>query len=295
MDIFDKHIETCPLCAGLQLSALYKISRFEQEFSLWRCGSCGFIFMNPPFSDACINSLYGQDYYEGTAPYSYVDERRIKKYARYVWDKRIEKIHGCVPAGNFLDVGASFGGLMESAAKYYTPYGIEISPYSGQKAAELFKGNVHIGDFRSHPFKNDFFSVITMIELLEHLKDPVWALEESCRLLKKGGVLVVQTANMDGLQAKMKKDSYGYFLPGHLSYFSKKNLTDALLKSGFERIKVFIPVDFGLLPKLKKSRGSFNSIFDYRHWLRISAYHVLGFLHFGNFYATSSMVLYAFK
>jgi len=295
MDIFDKHIDACPLCAGLQLSALYKISRFEQEFSLFRCSSCGFIFMNPSFSDAYINSFYGRDYYEGTASYSYVDERRIKKYARYVWDKRIEKLHGYVSGGNLLDVGASFGGFMERAAKYYTPYGIEMSSYSGEKAAELFRGNVHIGNFSSHPFKHDFFSVITMIELLEHLKNPAWALEESCRLLKKGGILVVQTANMDGLQAKIKKDSYGYFLPGHLSYFSKKNLTAALLRSGFDKVKAYIPVDFGLLPKLKKSRGSFNSVLDYRHWLRISAYHALGLLHFGNFCATSSMVLYAFK
>ena len=184
---------------------------------------------------------------------------------------------------------------MESAARFYTPYGIELSPYSGKEAAGLFKDNVYIGDFRSHPFRHDFFSVITMIELLEHLKDPIWALEESYRLLKKGGVFVIQTANMDGLQAKMKKDSYGYFLPGHLSCFSKKNLTDALLRSGFNRVKAFIPVDFGLLPKLKKSRGNFSSVFDYRHWLRISAYHALGLLHLGNFCATSSMVLYAFK
>ena len=295
MDVFDKNRDACPLCASVRFFALYEINRFEQAFSVWRCGSCGFIFMNPPFSDGYINSLYGQNYYEGTAGYSYIDERRAQKYARYVWDKRIEKLHGYVPDGNFLDVGASFGGFMESAARFYTPYGIELSPYSGKEAAGLFKGSVHIGDFRTHPFENDFFSVITMIELLEHLKDPLWALEESCRLLKKGGVLAVQTANMDGLQAKMKKDSYSYFLPGHLSYFSKKNLTDALLGSGFKKVKAFIPVDFGLLPKLKKSRGSFNSVFDYRHWLRISAYHALGFLHFGDFCATSSMVLYAFK
>ncbi|MCL1912164.1 MAG: class I SAM-dependent methyltransferase [Leptospirales bacterium] len=251
--------------------------------------------MNPPFSDEYIDSLYGQNYYDGTASYSYIDERRVKKYARYVWDKRIDTIHGYIPDGNFLDVGASFGGLMESAARFYTPYGIEISPYSGKEAAKLFAGNVHIGGFNGHPFRHDFFSVITMIELLEHLKEPLRAIEESCRLLKKGGVLVIQTANMGGLQAKIKKDSYGYFLPGHLSYFSKKNLTDALLRSGFSRVKAFIPVDFGLLPKLKKSRGNFNSIFDYRHWFRISAYHALGLLHFRDFCATSSMVLYAFK
>jgi SAM-dependent methyltransferase len=252
--------------------------------------------MNPPFSDAYIASLYGGEYYNGSADYSYIDERRAKDFSRFVWDKRVEVLHRYARGGNFLDVGCSFGGLMESAERFYAPYGIELSPYSGGYAAATAPaGAVHIGTLKDHPFEHNFFSAISMIELIEHLKDPVWAIEECFRLLKPGGVLVLQTANMDGLQAKMKKDSYAYFLPGHLSYFSKKNLTSALMRSGFGPVKAFIPVEFGLVPKLRKSRGSFKSLRDYRRWLRISAYHMMGLLRFGNFCATSSMVLYAFK
>ena len=98
-----------------------------------------------------------------------------------------------------------------------------------------------------------------MIELIEHLKDPVSAIDECFRLLKKDGILVIQTANMDGLQARIKGEGYSYFLPGHVSYFSRRNLTEALLRAGFRGVRAFIPVEFGLMPKLLKSRGSFKT------------------------------------
>ena len=134
-----------------------------------------------------------------------------------------------------------------------------------------------------------------MIELLEHEKNPAHAVRESYRLLKKNGLLVIQTANMDGMQARILKDNYAYYMPGHVSYFTKRSLTYILKKAGFRKIKIYFPVEFGLLPKLLKSRYSFKSYFDYLKWLRISYYHFISKIRFGNFAATSSMVIYALK
>jgi hypothetical protein len=100
---------------------------------------------------------------------------------------------------------------------------------------------------------------------------------------------------MDALQAKILKEKYAYFMPGHFSYFTKSNLEGLLRRTGFKRIKIFYPVEFGLLPKLLKSRYNFNSYLEYVKWLRIAYYHYISKIRFGNFAATSSMVIYAFK
>ncbi len=253
------------------------------------------MFMNPRLNDEAIRNLYGEDYYTGRAEYSYYDEREAEKYSAYVWNKRIEILHRHVPGGNFLDVGSSFGGLLKAASRYYAPHGIEVSPYAGGYSKTAAVGPVHIGTLDDHPFERDFFSAITMIEVVEHLPDPLSALKECHRLLRKGGLLMIQTANMDGLQARLQGSGYAYFMPGHLSYFSKKNLAQTLTGIGFRNIKIFHPVEFGLLPKLKKSRYTFKSTWDYRRWLRISMYHFISKIHFNDFAATSSMVMYAFK
>jgi SAM-dependent methyltransferase len=253
------------------------------------------MFMNPRFTPEYLEQLYGDGYYTGKADYTYYDERADEKYSAYVWDSRIRKIKKFRSTGNFLDIGCSFGGFMKRASACFTAYGIDLSGYASSKAAASFPGRVHTGTIHDLPFSGVKFSVITMIELLEHESDPVKALNECCKLLDKGGLLVIQTANFNALQAAMLKERYAYFMPGHLSYFSSANLKKALMEAGFSRVKIYYPVEFGLLPKLLKSRMNFKSIFDYRSWIRISLYHLAGKIRFKDRAVMSSMVVYALK
>jgi len=293
--MFKEHTQHCPLCGSIAINIKYHIEKYKLQFDVDICNDCGFIFMNPLFTDDVIEKFYSEDYFKGRSDYSYIDEREIKKYSEYVWNRRIKVIHQYAREGNFLDIGCSFGGLLESAAKYYTPFGIELSDYAFSHAHKLFGDNIHHGTLNDHKFSDNFFSAITMIELIEHLADPVDAINQCFKLLQDDGVLVVQTANMSGKQAKDLGGDYEYFMPGHLSYFTAENLSMLLKTAGFRKIKIYYPVEFGLLPKLLKSRGSFKKISDYTAWFRIFYYHMKSKIHFGNFTMTSSMVIYAVK
>jgi len=291
-----KRTETiCPLCGSPGIEPRYEIERCGSEFSVHACSECRFMFRNPVPTLREIRKWYGEGYYTGAAEYSYCDERRIEPFARFVWDKRIQLLRKQTGGGNLLDVGCSFGGFMKAASACFIPHGIEISGYAGRYAKGIFREAVHIGTLEDHPFPPSYFSAITMIEVIEHLPDPLSSLAECYKLLRPGGVLLVQTANMDGLQARIQGPRYAYFMPGHCSYFSRRNLLMALTKCGFRKVKFFHPVEFGLIPKLRKSRGGFKSWSDYRHWIRIAAYHAVSKIHIGDFAATSSLSLYAFK
>ena len=100
---------------------------------------------------------------------------------------------------------------------------------------------------------------------------------------------------MDGWQAQKAKERYHYFLPGHLSYFSAQNLSHTLYTIGFSKVKIYYPVDFGLLPKLRKSRGDFSTLKDYVKWFTIALYHLKSKIKWKGQPLTSSMVVYAFK
>jgi SAM-dependent methyltransferase len=293
--IFLSPLDHCPLCGSKNVAKLHIIDKYSPAFKIDKCADCGFLFMNPGYCYRFIKDLYKEDYYSGNAEYSYCDERKAERYSGYVWEKRLARIREYNSSGNFLDAGCAFGGFLKIASQYFTPYGIELSQYSGRYAKTLFGNNIHIGIFENHPFKNDFFSVITMIELLEHIRDPVFVLRESYRLLKESGLLVIQTANMDGLQARFLGKRYAMFLPGHLSYFTKRNLVFLLKEIGFQVVKVYHPVEFGLMPKLLKSRYAFDSSLDYFKWLRIIYYHFISKIRLYNFAVTSSMVIYAVK
>ncbi len=292
---FDERLLSCPLCNHRGIRYLHTIRTYAPAFEVDTCTSCGFIFMNPRFRAETVSGFYSEKYYSGRSEYSYHDERTAIKFFAYVWDRRIDIIRRYVKEGNLLDVGCSFGGFLNAASRFFVPHGIEISPFAGRFAKELMGEAIHIGTLEDHPFDHEYFSAITMIELLEHLPDPSAALRECHKLLQRGGLLVVQTANMAGLQAKILGRNYAYYMPGHLSYFTRKNLCAALKGAGFSKIRVYHPVEFGLVPKLKKSRADMSRPLDFLKWVRITAYHYAGKIHFRNLAATSSMVIYAFK
>lgn len=292
---YQNAVDKCPLCGSADIHFLYKIERFTPSFDIWLCKDCEFQFMNPLFNEKTISSFYNESYYNGTSSFSYTDERANEKFNRYVWDKRIDKIYKYNRHGNYLDVGSSFGGLLRSASRYYKPHGIELSEYAAEWSKKEFGENIHNGTLDNNNYPASFFSVITMIELIEHIADPNKTIGECSRLLVKNGLLVIQTANMAGLQAKKAGSNYHYYLPGHLAYFNRNNLTYLLQKHGFSKIKYFYPVEFGLLPKLLKSRQNFHKISDYKKWLTISHYHIKSKIHFGNHALTSSLVIYAWK
>lgn len=295
-------VSHCDLCYSTHFQPLFHINRTQPEFDVVQCPSCGLIFQNPRFSDEEIHQFYDEGYYKGNNDFSYIDERENFKGSGYVWNKRVSILNKHLKVKDsaqktFLDIGCSFGGFLKCAENAgFIPYGIDVSEYAARYARDVLQlNNVLCGEFTKGMYPENFFDVITLVEVIEHIKNPHDTLKELFRVLKPGGVLLLQTANMDGVQSKKAGKEYHYFLPGHLFYFSKKTLTRYLNDCGFTGIKIFHGVDFGLLPKLKKSAGTFKKWTDYKKWFSISFYHLKSKIHKGDFALTSSMVIYARK
>ena len=291
---FDRKIDYCPLCFSKNICRHYNIKRADYVFDTDRCSDCGFIFMNPKYSDSFIESFYTDKYYAESAGYSYFDERKTEKYCAYVWESRIKNIRKYVKKGKFLDIGCSFGLFLKYASKYFETYGIELSRYSSEYAMKY--SNSKIENVSWDKFSSNIkYNCISMIEVIEHVSSPGELISKVYDMLEPGGVAVIQTADMEAHQALDGAENYHYYLPGHLSYFSEKNISDILLRTGFKKIKVFRPVDFPLYAKLLKSRGDFKKISDYRKWIQTSLYHFKGYFRRKGKPLTSSMVIYAFK
>lgn len=284
--------EECPLDHLCDWHPLYKTTGKYFGLSIVECKHCKLQALYPRPDQ---KELYGQDYYQGKADYTYIDERENKKFSSYVWKARVRNIQRFILSGNFLDIGSSFGGFLESARdEGFQIQGVEISEYASRYANE--KGiPTFNGSLEDAKFPNNYFSVITMVEVIEHIENPKFFFQELSRILKPGGLLLLQTANFDGWQAKNEGPKYHYYMPGHVFYYSDTILKKILTNLGFSRFVSYFGVDFPLVAKLQKSRGSFKNWKDYFQWIRISYYHCKSKWKRKGFPITSSYVLYAFK
>lgn len=296
----------CPVCNSPQTTFKYRIERYR--FAVHACADCGSEFQHPTPKNA--DAYYGEAYYTGAARFSYQDERKWERYHNYVHFARLKTIRKFSPIAQLklLDVGCAFGAFVRAATQFGEAYGLDVSAFAVREGNRICKANgscarLFQGDLTHLPqnreakaiFAPQSFSVITLIEVAEHLTEPRAAFSAAYRLLDNGGLLVIQTANFEGWQAREAGADYHYYLPGHLVYYTATGLKRLLSDIGFRQFKEFIPVDFPLHAKWRKAWGEIQRPSDLLRFWKMSLYHWKSQFRRNGYPITSSYVLYAFK
>ena len=132
-----------------------------------------------------------------------------------------------VQNGKALDIGCGTGHFVLTLEKLgYEAYGIEPSEYAARIGKENFGLNIKTGTLLDHKFPDNYFHLITMNHVLEHLYNPVETLKEIKRILHPGGIVLIRTPNMDSYGYKKFKNNWGPLeTPRHLMLYSSKSLS----------------------------------------------------------------------
>ena len=137
-----------------------------------------------------------------------------------------------------LDVGCSNGAFIHVANKMgMNSEGVEPAKEAAQAAQEAGLKVSH-GFLEEVRLPDNSFDVITLFEVIEHLKDPLSLLKECKRLLKPEGILGIRTGNTDSWTVKVFKGKWHYFNidkhGGHISFFNKKSMFALAQKADFK-------------------------------------------------------------
>jgi SAM-dependent methyltransferase len=154
-------------------------------------------------------------------------------YFRALQTRRAHWLARLLSAGpaRVLDAGCGTGGFIRAARAAHpgwTVTGVDVSPLACGLARERTGAEVVEGSITALPFADGSFDAVTTGDVLYHLDDPAAALREFARVLRPGGVVVVNEPAYRWLW------SYHDEAVGSRHRFTRPELAAALRSAGIE-------------------------------------------------------------
>jgi methionine biosynthesis protein MetW len=144
-----------------------------------------------------------------------------------------------------LDIGCGVGAYMKRLSSFgYECEGIETNQ---DFVSECLKNglNVQLVNALDLQFAENSFDTVVMIEVLEHLPDPVVALREAFRVARKNVLISVPNIDVLPIMSKYQVVPWHILEATHVNFFTPKIL-ESLLKKFTAKIEVFTYGHFAL-------------------------------------------------
>lgn len=235
----------CPICGAEKLkenvySLTLTIKGGKIDTPITVCSNCGVHYRNINYNSPKIQShfnvvsyvsdKYEKFYRECREPYFLALIQEIFNYSPSLRDQSRK---------NFLDIGCSYGHLMDIFKKYkFDVYGIEINDRLRRRLNN--KGYKVFRTINDLPQKEKF-DVIAMIDSLYYFESPPKILTYLGQFLAKNGLLIIRITNRAWLANIFLKlnMSVPYILMGDAKYsFTPKSMKILLENSGLEIKKI---------------------------------------------------------
>lgn len=225
-------ISFCSTCdAATDRRVVYTVRSLPIE----KCLTCGHgrTVVPPDFRPA---DIYQESYFSGGVSDGYSDylgaEAVLK--AEFTQALRALRASGC-SQGRLLEIGSAYGFFLSAAQPYFDVRGVEICTeaveHSLQQGLPVECGTVSADLLGRH----SPLDAVVMLDVIEHLEDPVETLRSIGSSLRPGGHLMITTGDWDSLLGRLMGKRWRLMTPPqHLHFFTKRSLLTSLQQNGFE-------------------------------------------------------------
>jgi len=229
-------LNLCPICKSTLTR--WRVSLLLGRFRLSQCTNCQLVFQNPPKE---VPGLYSDGYFgveEDQAATTSFDELKRWSFERMM--RGIIQKPKIAAGGRVLDVGCGRGALLDVlSAKGFDAHGVELGEQNWEIASRRHPNRVRYGTLERARFRGNFFDLVTIFDVIEHMSDPMRTLKEVRRVLKPKGFVYLLTPNIHSINSLLLgKHWYQYKPNEHLFYFSPNSLSTILKQCEFSDILI---------------------------------------------------------
>jgi 2-polyprenyl-3-methyl-5-hydroxy-6-metoxy-1,4-benzoquinol methylase len=141
---------------------------------------------------------------------------------------RLDLIRRFRPSGKLLEAGCARGEFLRAARESFEVYGVEPNPGLAQSASEV--APVHCGLIENSPWSD--FDVAASFHVIEHVDSPRRFIAAMAQRLKPGGLVVIETPDIQSLPFRLLRKRWRQFIPEHYYFFDPATLARMLGASG---------------------------------------------------------------
>jgi 2-polyprenyl-3-methyl-5-hydroxy-6-metoxy-1,4-benzoquinol methylase len=222
----------CPACAADAADHLFD----KEGFSVVACRGCRLRYVNPRPSPRWLNEWYRRRYFDegriGASGGQHLAQQRMKLETARL---RLGLLARFRPQGRLVDLGSGGGFFVQAAGLGgWQALGLEPSEVAARAARRNQRVKVVAGRLEQAPLATGGFEAATLFDVLEHVDAPRVCLHEVRRLLRPGGVVMIETPNMAGWVPRVMGSRHPWVRPPeHLTYFTAATLRRLLEATGF--------------------------------------------------------------
>jgi hypothetical protein len=239
--------EKCLLCGNADNFILTGKLRYGKG-KVFQCDFCGLAWLKDNRTQKQLNEYYAKEYRKKHTPSKglktnpdeifsascgHYQEERLNNIMRELKPKLSGKAFT-----SLLEVGSSAGQFLIEAGNVFNEiYGVELDSKCAkfcEKLLQLEKGHI-VNNIKR--FEGKKFDVITLFQVLEHVKNPLEFIEGLKQYMDKDSYIAIEVPNLnDALLSEYELPNYKqfYFHKAHLWYFNYDTLNMLMSKLGFE-------------------------------------------------------------
>jgi 2-polyprenyl-3-methyl-5-hydroxy-6-metoxy-1,4-benzoquinol methylase len=208
------------------------------------CTRCGLRRADPQPTDAELSAIYDEHYYEqfGFVEGEHTADQGLARTKRATYTSLLSSARphfGLTQGKRLLDVGCGLGfSLLAAKDAGFDAVGLDPLAPADPKARPgrtILRGSIETFHAQTDPF-----DVVSMVDVIEHVRDPVATFRAVDRLLVPRGLLVCATNDCSSRGAQMLGARWVHYHRAHLFFFTADTLAKTAEAAGLEVLGVDI-------------------------------------------------------
>lgn len=232
--------EACILCGENSYETMGKpVKDYEYripgQYTVIKCTSCGLVRQQKVPGYGELEKYYPKDYHA----HQPCEKNLLTGIKKILYLRRVRRIMSLVgPKARILDVGCGNCTLLKTIRKMgdYELHGLDIKKLDvdyEKQGIDFREGNLEEMDY-----EKDYFDLVSMDNVIEHVPNPRTFLEKTSRIMSSGGHIVGTTPNISSIEHVLFGRYWGlYHIPRHTYFFTPKTLRGLLESTGFANVK----------------------------------------------------------